>query len=204
MVIPSYPVDCHMMLEKFDNASDYVNGGGFSMTSTVGVVSTYQLSQSSLSLQTVTSASPTTASSYSPTSTYDVSLSSGIASPTTFSTSSSRTGAESTAEPVASPASGLSVGAKAGIGIGAAIVALLLVLSVLGYIIISRRRNRRTDDTQLGAPASYPKYSDAGHPAGWGYHDGTPGARQFEPRYEMGTERAPEVTRQELEAQEHK
>jgi len=206
MVIPSYPVECHMMLEKFGNASVYVNGAVFSMTSTIGVVSTYQLSQSSSSLQTVTSAPSTTASSFPPTSTSGVSLSSGVASPTTFSTSSSssRTGAESTTGPVASPASGLSVGVKAGIGIGAAIVALLLVLSVLGYIFLSRRRNRGADDTRPGAPTSHPIYSEARHPTAWAYRADTPEARQFNVWHELGTDRAPEMVRQELEAEEHK
>jgi hypothetical protein len=178
-----------MLLQNFENAAASANGGQFSITSTSGAVSTYQLSQSSASVQTLTSASLTTESSVSSTSTSSV--------------SSLSLGAVSTsAAPATSPASGIGKGAKAGIGIGAAIGALV-ILAGLAYLFLLGRRKRWTDDGRHGAPFGHqtPNKADHSRSPARAYRDAAPEATQSNVRHELGAEKVTEEVIYELGSQ---
>ena len=158
-----YPVVCHLQLTEYQNSTDFINGGLFTLTSTGGSPSTYQQSTTSSASGTASSgATATTTSINAPTTTQSQ----------TGSRSAGQVTATSTPTPFSTPvvSSGLSTGAKAGIGIGAAVGALALI-GLLAWLFMSRRRKsaRNLPNAETGAPYTRPEkdhmqYNAAAHP----------------------------------------
>ncbi|RMD41529.1 hypothetical protein DV735_g3628, partial [Chaetothyriales sp. CBS 134920] len=168
--LSEFPAQCHILLTDTTDSEQWINDGVFTLTSTIGAVTTYGASSTGqapttttinaqptniISLESMPLSSDTNAGTLSATLTND-----GAVSPTTSDTAttsssflpssvrSTTTSSSSTAPsslpslPATSSDSGLSSGAKAGLAIG--IVLIFAVLVLAAFLCYRRRRNNST------------------------------------------------------------